>query len=101
MAIAEQEVAERFSVRLDREQQEKLAQAAQATGQSLDDFAAAALLRAADAALASPSVTVLSNRDFDYLMTLCASDAPPAPALVRAAEEYKRRLADGSLQVED
>lgn len=55
MAIAEQEVAERFSIRLDREQREKLAQAAQATGQSLDEFAAAALLRAVEDALSPPA----------------------------------------------
>lgn len=101
MAILEHETTCELGIRLSREQAERLEEAAARTGQSLGEFAAAALLRAAEAALASPSVTMLSNRDFDHLMTLCNSDAPPAPALVRAAEEYKRRLADGSLQVED
>lgn len=101
MATLEHEVTREIGVRLNREQAEKLEQAASMRGQTLDEFAASALLDAADAALASPPVTVLSNRDFDRLLALCDSDVPPAPALVRAAEEYKRRLADGSLQVED
>ncbi len=101
MATIEREADQEIGIRVSREQGEKLERAASARGQSLNDFAASALLRAAEEVLVSPSVTVMSERDFARFLALCDSDAPPAPALVRAAEEYKRRLADGSLQVED
>lgn len=59
MAALEHEAAApfslHFSVRLDLPQQEKLARAAQVSGQTLDEFAASALLGAADEALASPA----------------------------------------------
>ena len=54
MAIAEQEIARHLSIPLDRDQQERLERAALMAGQSLEGFAATALLRAADAALTPP-----------------------------------------------
>ena len=86
------------AVRLSREQDVKLEQAASLAGQSRDEFAASVLRDAVDAALAPSSVTVLSERDFDYLLSVLEADVEPNEALMAAAAEYKRRLADGSLQ---
>ena len=97
MAIAEQELG----IQLSQEQQARLRQAASLAGLSLDDFAASALIRAADAVLEQPQPTVLSEQDFDYLLRFLEAEAVPNEALQAAADDYKRRLADGSLQVED
>ena len=51
MATLEHEVTTPLTIRLSREQRQTLERAAQASGQSLDEFAASALLSAADAAL--------------------------------------------------
>jgi uncharacterized protein (DUF1778 family) len=101
MAVIEQERVREIGLRLSPEQEEKLERAASLAGQSLDDFAASVLLSVADAAPASLPKTVLSERDFDLFLSLRDSDAAPTPALVKVMAEYQRRLADGSLQVED
>ncbi len=101
MAILEQNLADELGVRLSREQRDRLLEAALVTGVSLSDFAAAALVQAADAVLEQPQPTALSGRDFDHLTRLLAADAVPNAALQAAADDYKRRLADGSLQVEN
>lgn len=51
--------------------------------------------------LESPNPTVLSGRNYDYLMPHLEADAAPNDALQAAASDYKRRRADGSLQVEN
>ncbi len=101
MATAEQDLAEELGVKLSRQQQERLRDAASRVGVSLSEFAAAALVRAADAVLEQSQPTVLSERDFDHLVQLLEADAAPNDALQAAAADYKRRLADGSLQVEN
>lgn len=106
MAIAEQDLAEELGVKLSQQQQERLRDAASRAGMSLSEFAAAALVRAADDVLEQPQPTVqpetvLSERDFDYLVQFLEADAAPNDALQAAADDYKRRRADGSLQVEN
>lgn len=51
MAIAEQEITRQLNIPVTEDQRERLERAARATGQSIEGFAASALLRAADAAL--------------------------------------------------
>ena len=94
MAIAEHELG----IRLSQEEQEKLRLAASLSGLSLGDFAASAVTRMAEAVIAHPPSTTLSGRDFDYLVSLLSADAEPNVALRRAAAEYTRQLAEGSLQ---
>ena len=102
MAIAEQDLAAELGVKLSREQQERLQDAASRAGVSLSEFAAAALVQAADAVLEQPQPpTVLSERDFDDLVQFLEADAAPNAALQAAAEDYTRRVADRSLQVEN
>ena len=51
MAIAEQEITRPLSIALNQAQRKKLEAAAFAAGQTVPDFAASALIRAADTAL--------------------------------------------------
>ena len=55
-----------LGVRLSREQAETLERAAQATGQSLAEFAATALLDAANTALTAPAVPPAQAPDADW-----------------------------------
>ena len=55
MATLEHEVTTPLTIRLSRAQRQNLERAAEASGQSLDDFAASALLGAAEDALNGPS----------------------------------------------
>ena len=100
MAIAEQDLAEELGVKLSDKQQARVRAAALQAGVSLGEFAAAALVQAADAVLEQPQPTVLSERDFDCLVQFLEANAAPNDALQAAADDYKRRRADGSLQVE-
>ena len=95
----EQDLANVY-VALSREQQDRLREAALRTGTSLSAFAVTALVQAADAVLDQPPPTVLSERDFDVLMYRLEADAAPNAALQAAADDYKRRLAAGTLHVE-
>ena len=94
MAIAEHELG----IRLNQEEQEKLRLAASLSGLSLGDFAASAVTRMAEAVIARPPMTRLSNRDFDHLISLLEADTEPNAVLQQAAADYARRLAEGSLQ---
>ena len=100
MAIAEQNLADVW-VKLSRQQQMRLRDAASQAGVSVSEFATAALVRAADAVLEQPQPTVLSGRDFDHLVQFLEAEAAPNDALQAAASDYTRRVADGFLQVEN
>ncbi len=62
MATIEREVTRELSLRFSAEQREKLEQAASARGQSLNEFAAAVLLSAADKAL-NPIMPLSTGND--------------------------------------
>ena len=94
MAIAEHEIG----IRLSQKEQENIRLAASLSGLSLGDFAASAVTRMAEAVIAHPPSTTLSGRDFDHLVSLLNANAEPNAALKQAAADYKRHLAEGSLQ---
>ena len=100
MPVIEQDLTEELGIKLSRQQEARVRDAASRAGVSLGEFAAAALVQAADAVLEQPSPTLLSGRDFDYLVQFLEADAAPTDALQAAADDYKRRLADESLHVE-
>lgn len=62
MAIAEHEITRPLNLSFTQEQRKKLERAALAAGQSLDDFAASALLRAADETLTPSRRDILSAK---------------------------------------
>jgi uncharacterized protein (DUF1778 family) len=68
-------------------------QAADELGQSVSDFAVAAIVQAAREVIQRRNVTDLSNRDRDRLLALLDdTDAKPNKALRRAAQKYKQRV---------
>lgn len=92
MAIAEHEVTQELSIRLNREQQNALCEAASAAGQSLEDFAAATLLRAADAAREAPPALLSIPQTGDPLDRIAGifRDEPLMDALMERIREDRR-----------
>jgi uncharacterized protein (DUF1778 family) len=75
------------------EQRELLEQAAAQSGQSLDEFAAFALVEKARQVVQNGSVRVLSERDARRFLELLDVEAEPNDALRAAAEQYGKRHA--------
>ena len=96
-AIAKED---RLSIRIPRKIKEHLVRAATISGVTLGDFVIANTARAAVNVIRSHQLLELSARDYDRLME--ALDNPPKPnsALLKAAVDYKKALADGDLTVE-
>ena len=91
MAIAEQEITRQLSIPLNQAQQERLERAALATGQSLESFAASALLRAADEALnrSRPAVLPAGGDPLDRIAGIF-KDEPLMDALMERVREDQR-----------
>ena len=67
--------------------------AAAELGQSVADFATVTLLKTADEVMEKQRVTRLSDRDRDlFLALLNEVDAKPNPALLKAAERYRKHF---------
>lgn len=85
----------RLDLRLPSELKEAIEQAAAYQGQSVRDFAVAALARAARAVIEQQTVTTVSRRDWERLAQLLDDvDAKPNAALVAAAQRYKEQLGE-------
>ena len=90
MAVLEHETTRELGIRLSYEQVDRLEQAAALTGQSLDEFAATALARAADAALTSPTAHVRPPvRSLDSVLGIF-KDEPLMDALMERIREDRR-----------
>lgn len=85
--------AARLDFRLSQDHKRVIEQAAAVSGQSLSDFAVANLVKAAQKAIETATVTELTTRDRDTFLRLIASDATPNKALQDAAARYKNRRA--------
>jgi uncharacterized protein (DUF1778 family) len=81
----------RLDFRLNRQIKEVIEQAANASGQSLSDFAVSVLYRTAKDVLDREQTTRLSNRDRDVFLAMLDSNALPNEALKRAAKRYKKQ----------
>jgi len=86
----------RLDFRLSREAREKIEKAARVSGQSLSDFAASTLLRAASEVLESHQQTVLSERDFARFAALLSADEEPTETAKLAAAEYREGRVEGA-----
>ena len=93
MAVVHSDYA-RLNCRVNVNIKRRAEEAAQLLGQSITDFTEAALAQHAEEVLERINRIRLSNRDFDRFVETVSSAAPPTPALVRAAEEYKQYRAD-------
>lgn len=83
----------RLNFRLRREHKELIEEAARSLGQTVSDFAIAALVRDARQALQGNSVTRMTMRDQEVFLRMLDSDAEPSPALRRAVKRHKERRA--------
>ena len=84
------ETATRIDFRVDRRAKGLIERAATLEGQTLSDFAKAALVGKARHVLRQHQQTVLSDRDRDAFLALLVSDAKPNAALRKAAKAYAR-----------
>ena len=92
---------DRLSVRVPRGIKEDLIKAAVISGVTLGDFIIANAAQAAANIIQSHQLMEVSSRDYDRLME-ALNDAPkPNSALLKAAKDYKKAIADGDLIVED
>ena len=93
MTIEEQLPAQRqvrFWLRLSVEHKERIERAAAATGQTVNSFASAELLKLADEIIAREESRLLSNAVRDKFLALLDNDTDPNTALKAAAKEYKQ-----------
>lgn len=79
----------RLGLRLSDEHKARIERAAAMTGQTVNSYATAELLRRADEILEKEEVRRLSDRDRDIFLALLDADQEPNEALKAAAEEYK------------
>ncbi len=82
----------RLDVRMPKRLKNKIARAAELSGQSLTNFVVATLSDAARKVLNEENLTVLCDRDRDAFLAILDSDREPSPALKRAAEFYKKHV---------
>jgi len=107
MAVIEQEVVEQDAVReiripISREQEEALTRAAFQAGQSLEEFAASALMRAAEAVLhpAPPAIPRAQSDPLDSIFGIF-KDEPLLDALMeRIHQEQQRGIEQFRLEAE-
>ena len=76
--------------RLSRDAKERIEKAALVSGQSLNDFAVATLVRESEEVLARHGTTVLSERDRDLFLELLDNPPEPAPGLQQTLSDYDR-----------
>ncbi len=50
---------------------------------------------------ASADVILLSRRDFEHFLRILRDPPRPSPALIEAAEEYRKEIREGRLIVKD
>lgn len=79
----------RLDFRLLSEHKELIERAAQAQGQTVTQFAIAALLKAARESIEQAETTELSDRDRDIFLGMLDAESEPNEALRRAAERYR------------
>ena len=72
---------------------DKIEHAALVSHRTLTDFVATSLLRASDEALKHRQAIRLTNRDRDLFLAALDADERPNPALRKAAQGFKRKLA--------
>lgn len=90
MAVLPKQEA-RVDFRCKPEEKTLIEEAATLSGMTTSSFIKAKIISSAREVIRSHQETVLSEQDQALFLSLLEEDAPPAPALVRAAERYKAR----------
>ena len=84
----------RLNIRVRPEIKDRIARAANISGQSVTDFAVRALSETADEILERNHVTELSDRDRDIFLRVLDEKAKPNELLIRAAKTHKRLIVE-------
>lgn len=94
MTVAEQTIDKpaRFNFRLPAEIKDRIEKAAIISGVTVTDFAINVLADSADEVLEKQHTRILSDRDRDIFLAMLDEDVEPNEALLKAVEEYKRRV---------
>ncbi len=85
----------RLDFRLPPEARDKIEKAAYFSGQNLSEFAAAVLVREAEAVIERQHKRTMSQRDWQDFVDYLANPPEPNEALKLAAERYKRGRVEG------
>ncbi len=99
MATAEKPKAAkqaRLGLRLTEEHKARIERAAAMTGQTLNSYATAELLRRADEILEKEEVRRLSDRDRDIFLALLEADLEPTEAAKEAAARFNQGRHNGA-----
>lgn len=80
---------DRINCRISPTLKARVEEAAQTLGQSITAFTETALAEKAHSVLAEQERIVLSEQQFARFVEILEDPAPPAPALVRAMQEYQ------------
>lgn len=86
---------ERLEARVTPEQKRLLERAAAIRGQTLSDFVVGSASRAAEEAIRTHEVIVLSERDAQAFMEALLNPRPAGPRLRQAAEHYRSVFGKG------
>ena len=86
----------RLGLRLTDDQKARIEQAAAMTGQTLNSFASAELLRRSDEILEKEEVRHLSNRDRDIFLALLEADPEPTEAVKEAVARFNQGRHNGA-----
>lgn len=86
----------RLALRLTEEHKERIERAAAMTGQTVNSYASAELLRRSDEILEKEEIRRLSNRDRDIFLAMLEADPEPTEAAKEAAARFNQgRHEDG------
>ena len=94
MPIVEQTINKqaRFNFRLPAEIKDRIEKAAIISGVTVTDFAINVLADSADQVIEKQHNRTLSDRDRDIFLEMLENPPAPNEALLKAVEEYKRRI---------
>lgn len=91
-ALGSPRAEERINFRLEAQQKRLIEEAARITGQSVTAFVISTLMVSAQETVERFGRTTLNDRDRDLFLALLDADDEPAPALLEAIADYKRRI---------
>jgi len=86
----------RLNFRLDNSIKQRVTRAAEISGQTVTDFACAAITREADQVLARYDVIKLAEQDRDFFLSVLDEDRKPSKKSLAAARRYREGRRKGN-----
>lgn len=88
----------RITARVSQPVQERLQEAADLVGATLNQFMVQSALEKADRIIERERIITLSHRDAAMLITMLENPQKPNKTLLKALERYKKKVADGDIR---